>query len=54
MQAITKSRLGGPLLLTQGANQKEPLNCQVRQSASRLTADPPNVGGPLGGYFLAK
>ena len=28
MQAVTKSRLGGSLLLTQDANQKEDLNCQ--------------------------
>jgi hypothetical protein len=53
MQAVTKSRLGGPLLLTQDANQKKNLNFQVRQPASRLTADPPSRVYLLDGYFLA-
>jgi hypothetical protein len=42
-RAVTKSRLGGSHMLTQDANQKA-LNCQVRQSAPRLAADPPSMG----------
>jgi hypothetical protein len=54
MQAVTKRRLGGSPLLTQGANQKEDLIDRVWQPAPRLTADPPSMGVPLGWLFSRK
>jgi len=48
---VTKSRLSGSLMLTQGANQKETWFLRLWRLASCLTADPPSMVYLLDGYF---